>query len=64
MIKLLVIVGSILLAASLHVFFMLRERVDVLEQDIPFVKNELNSQDCSLQTVRLIPTKQTGNGKK
>ena len=54
-VKIMIVAGSVLLAAALHIYFMLRERVDVLEQDVPFIKNELNSQDSSLQTVRLLP---------
>jgi len=54
MVKMLVVAGSVLLAASLHVLFMYMERFDVLEQDVPFVKDELNSQDSSLQTVTLL----------
>ena len=63
-IKILVVAGSVLLAASLHVFFMLAERVDVLEQEISFIKNEHNSQDSSLQTVKLMPKAPSGQGKK
>ena len=64
LVKMMVLAGAVLLAASLHVLFIYMERTDEFEQDVPFIKDELNSQDCSLQTVRLIQKKQTVTGKK
>ena len=57
MVKMIVVAFSVLLAGSLHVFFLLAERRDLLDQDVNFVKDELNSQSSSLQTVRLVPGK-------
>ena len=54
--KVLVVVGSVLISFSLHVLFLLMERVDVLERDLPFIKNEQNSQSISLQRVSLEAT--------
>jgi hypothetical protein len=54
--KVLVIVGSVLISASLHCVFLLMERVDVLERELTFIKNEQNSQSISLQSVNLKAT--------
>jgi len=54
--KVLAIVGSVLISASLHCVFLLMERADVLERDLPFIKNEQNSQSISLQEVNLQAT--------
>jgi len=60
--KALVIVVSVLLSATLHCVFLMMERVDVLERDLPFIKNELSSQSISLQRVNLQATT-PGKGK-
>jgi len=64
MVKILVVAGSVFLAAALHGFFMYMERVDVLERELTFIKNELNSQNSSLQTVKLLPKASAVRGKK
>ena len=63
MIKIMVAAGSVLLAAALHIYFMLTERVDKSEQELSFIKNEHNSQSSSLQRVKLLPKAPTGQGK-
>jgi hypothetical protein len=63
-VKMLVVLAAVVLSGSLHVFFILMERVDVLEQELPFVKDQLNSQNSSLQTVRLLPNAPYSKGKK
>ena len=63
LIKFLVVVGAVMLSVGLHVFFILMERNDALEKDLSFIKDEQNSQDSSLQTVRLLPNAPTNKGK-
>ena len=60
--KVMAVVGSVLIAFSLHCVFLLMERVDVLERDLAFIKNEQNSQSISLQRVSLEATA-PGKGK-
>jgi len=56
LVKVLIVLAAVILSGALHVFFIMTERVDLLEQDVPFIKNHLNSQSSSLQTVKLLPT--------
>jgi hypothetical protein len=63
-VKMLVVAASALLSGSLHVFFMLMERIDIMEKEVSFVKNELNSQDSSLQHVTILPGSRKKHGKK
>ena len=62
-VKVFAVIVAVMLAGGLHVFFILMERNDASEKDLPFIKDEQNSQDSSRQTVKLLATAPRNKGK-